>query len=312
LGQGSKPTEAQHFVPRFYLRHFAGAKNELQILDGQLRRIIRPRGPKGICREKFFYGINTGKLDAVSQRIEAEFARREHLVAERSARVLRTIRAGGQIDEPSKWDLSYLMAMMWARGPAMRAQIDQVQTTVAKQLFRIAAGHEALDHTFDEVDAESGHATSPEQRNRVRAVMASGEYEIQFDNSQHLRFLDDLKGFANLFCGQYWRVYVNHTAETFVTTDNPVVVHSPERKGFFGPTFLERTHYFALSPDLCVEALYPDHDRGKKLRRKTLLAGQESQAVALNLKLASQAERYVYCRDRQPLETILGFLTRAS
>jgi hypothetical protein len=58
-------------------------------------------------------------------------------------------------------------------------------------------------------------------------------------------------------------VYANKTQESFVTSDNPVAVVVPERQGFFGPTFLQRTHYFALSPELCIEAVYPDRDSGR-------------------------------------------------
>src|SRR5712691_7987611 len=65
------PTERQHYVPQFYLRHFANPRTgELQILDLELRKLLTARGPGGLCQESFFYGVQTGQYDENSQIVE--------------------------------------------------------------------------------------------------------------------------------------------------------------------------------------------------------------------------------------------------
>ena len=164
------------------------------------------------------------------------------------------------------------------------------------------------ERLFDEVDRDRKKTSSPELRARVKEDIERGAYAISMNNVQHLQFMEDLPRWANLFHGQYWNVYINKTQESFVTSDNPVVVVSPERKNFYGPTFLQRTHFFALSPEICIQAVEPHRRMGKKLRRITLFPDKEDQVSQLNLTLASQARRYVYARDREPLEGILRYV----
>lgn len=70
-------TERQHFVPKFYLKKFINANNEIEVLDCEQKMILSPRGTKGICYESFFYGIKTGQIDETSQQIEQIFQQME-------------------------------------------------------------------------------------------------------------------------------------------------------------------------------------------------------------------------------------------
>lgn len=296
--------QEQHFVPAFYLRRFAGPTNLVQVFDGKFRKIIRPRGTSGICKERFFYAIDTGQADEASQIVEHEFARIENMVAARIRPIVEDLLSGKHVGDEAKWEIAYLMAMIWARGPAMRLQINSLQEQVLKFTFETIG----VDALVDSTDRRMGRNTSPEMRKSMQELVDSGQYSVSFSNEAHLKFLDDLPNWANLFHAQYWNVYINRTEETFVTSDNPVVVVIPERKDFYGPTFLERTHYFALSPEICIQAVHPDHDSGKKLRRTTLFPDGQETVSHLNRVLAHQARRYVYARDRQPLEAILRFV----
>ena len=47
-------TEAQHFVPRFYLKLFA-RQGKIQVLDARAKRIGKPRSPASVCYRPFFY-----------------------------------------------------------------------------------------------------------------------------------------------------------------------------------------------------------------------------------------------------------------
>lgn len=47
-------TRKQHIIPRFYLKRFADNNGNLQILDIQRGKIIKPRPYSGVCYDDFF------------------------------------------------------------------------------------------------------------------------------------------------------------------------------------------------------------------------------------------------------------------
>src|SRR6267154_6015055 len=135
--------------------------------------------------------------------------------------------------------------------------------------------HSSADALFDRYDKETGKTTPSEAREAIKAIMREKQYDVSFNNVLHLMMLDDIPKYANLFEAQHWIVYVSRIPRKFITTDNPVAVAIPRRKSFFPPTFLERIHYFALTPDICVEACFANDGMSKKIRRRNLFAGSE-------------------------------------
>lgn len=298
--------ERQHYVPQFYLKRFANDSRELAILDGKYRKIIRPRGTTGICRESFFYGLKTGEADQVSQTVEKQLQRIETRLAKDLGPVISKILGNEHVAERDKRVVAWLMSMLWIRTPWMRRHLQQMEEQLIKHVMKVSALHpDGYEEWMDRYDREHGTTTSEEERSALRDLWVNGQYRLQLDNSGHLEFLDQMKGFANMFHGQDWNVYVSRGAGTFVTSDAPVAVLEPEYEGFYPPTFLERTHYFALTPDICVEARFPDHLTGKKFRRRTLFPDRAHIVAALNEQIGFRADRYVFSRDREPLEQLL-------
>lgn len=298
----------QHFVPQFYLRKFVNQNNEVQVLDRDLMKITNPRGTRKICFEEFFYGVETGKFDAISQEIENNFDGIENYISKNLEPIVDKILNGKQIGHSEKWVIALLMSMLWIRGPEMRSHIQNIQQQVAKlaitQEFSIFP-----NKRFDQYDKETGKTTSPEMREKLKEVFVNQEYEIQFNNALHLENLNDISRYAHMFCFQHWTVFISKLQKKFVTTDNPVAIRFPKRKGLLqGGTFLERAHYFPLTPDIFILAtesdiLPPNPDI--RLKRKTLYKGTESQVLDLNVAMVRQATKYVYANDRQDLEDLL-------
>ena len=58
----------------------------------------------------------------------------------------------------------------------------------------------------------------------VKQFIQSGEYNIRFDNSQHLNLIgeDQVNGFHNLLLAKKWRVILSEEPYRFITSDNPV------------------------------------------------------------------------------------------
>jgi hypothetical protein len=54
-----------------------------------------------------------------------------------------------------------------------------------------------------------------------------------------------------------WFVYISKSKSEFITSDNPVGETFPKIKTFWGASFLDREHYFALSPEIMIHCKYP-------------------------------------------------------
>lgn len=287
-------TARQHFVPQFYLRRFINSSGLIEVLDVSKRVILDPRAPKAVCYERFFYGAKTGEADEVSQQIEQLFQRWEDSIAKRIEPIIDKLLNHSQIDHEEKWTISFLMSMLWIRGPAMREQVNQLSEQVMKSVNKFQFSHQSADDLLDRIDRKTGKATTPEMRERLKRMMIDGDYTIEFNNASHLQMFKNFDGFANLFHGQDWIVYITKSDKKFTTSDNPITVVFPEKKGWYGPTFLERTHYFPLTPEILIHARYPENFAGKKLRRKTLFKQNDFDILKLNLTTSNHAIQYAY------------------
>lgn len=297
----------QHYVPQFYLKHFVNQNGEVERLNCNLRKILAPKGPKGICCEDFYYGAETGKEDKLSQDIEKFFSGVENELAPKINAIIPKILDFKPISNTDKYDIAILMSVMWVRGPDMRDRINSMAADMIKQLtaFTFSVKPGLLDEIDAKVDWKKG---DDEVRKKCREAVLSGDFDVRVDNTQHMTFFSNIEGFANLFYGQDWLVYVLKEGGTFITTDNPVSTHIPDSKGFYGPTFLERTHYFALSPKICIVGRYPNVKNGLKLHRKTLFSKDKKQTFDLNLKIGRFAHQYVYSNEQNNLNEILKLL----
>jgi hypothetical protein len=148
--------------------------------------------------------------------------------------------------------------------------------------------------------------TTPEMRVQIREMMVEKNYDVVFNNQLHLAIFEDMHRFANLFFAQHWIVYISKLPQKFITSDNPVAVTFPKRKSFYGPTFLERIHYFPLTPEFCIMAGFPHVESGKKFHRKTLLRGQEVRLLDLNVTISNHAHQFAYATEKKSLEEILA------
>ncbi len=301
----SQSVKDQHYVPRFYLRKFANTANAVEVLDCKRQAIIAPRGVGGVCKDKYYYGARTGYSDELSQEVESGFQQMESNVASVLDTIIPKLLGNGHFPDDDKWAIALLMSMIWMRGPIMRDQINRMQEQAFKHILAFKFNSPSSDRWFDEIDRESGVGMSKETRRRVREALRKKEYNLEFDNLQHMGMFESIPKFANLFWAQDWVVYISRAAAKFVTSDNPVGMHIPETNSVYGPTFLQRTHYFSLTPDICIQARYPDKRSEKKIRRKNLFRGDEFEVLSLNGMVASRAHHYVYANNRQDLQNIL-------
>lgn len=307
-------TKDQHYVPRFYLKRFANPAGKLEIFDCENERMLRARAYGGVCYEKFFYSSETGKEDEVSQVVEEAFGKMETGLSIELAQIIPKIENNQALTVGDRLTVATLMSMLWLRGPVMRKQINRMEEQVLKEVM---ARHsiEHLSELAKKLEAETGQVMGPEEVQEMHEFLRSREYSLSIGNGGHLRFQQEMEGFRNLFYGKKWNVYLARGRYKFITTDNPVAEYFPETNGWWGNDFLSRTHMFALTPTILIEAVYPHHTTGKKLRRKTLFDTVQDQALMLkhNFFLANKAVQFAYSTlptELQQLhQSIEGFRT---
>jgi hypothetical protein len=139
-------TAKQHFVPQLYLRNFAGSDGMLQIFDTQARRRMKSRHASGVCYDHFFYAVETGKPDEISQEVENYLAARiEDPLSKEIPEILYKLENGHRILDSEKYTLAIFMNTMWLRNPTMRQQINRMQEQLLRPLTKMQFSHPNID-----------------------------------------------------------------------------------------------------------------------------------------------------------------------
>lgn len=266
---------------------------------------MKPRGASSVCYESFFYAAETGKPDDISHEVEEYFSTHiEDPLSKEIPVIIDKIENYQQIFDNEKYTLAIFMSTMWLRNPSMRIQINDMQEKALKWINKIRYSHPNIDDELDKFEKAEGYPLSAEERDDLKLMMINEEYDLEFSNQSHLEFMlnaEHMRGFTNLFYGQHWVVHISKCERQFVTSDNPVTTVAPRREEFYGPTFLERTHFFPLTPNVTIEAVYPRNEHGKKLIRKTHFGRDEHVIDTINLHMAGQAE-YLYASRPDEIE----------
>ncbi len=276
--KNSNPTKKQHFVPQFYLKNFADSEGSLQVLNLREKRMAKPRPYQGLGYEYYYYAMQTGIADNVSQQIEEWFKPLEDFISNQLPRIIKRIENCQHISDDDRYIISTFMSMLWLRTPSMRAQLNAMNENIAKQ-----------------IDSMHGDDSGDKFRSK--------------DNMDHIRFMVNSlgfgdSGFANMFFAMKWKAYLAKGNKHFVTSDSPIVEKWLPPKGFYGASFLQRDKYFALTPKILLYLTLP---RGSsKFRRKTLYKEQDDIVKSMNIILVSGAQDYAYSDKKALLESLLA------
>lgn len=274
-------TEDQHFVPKFYMRRFANEKGFLEVLDRQKGKLIKPRPYSGVCYSQFYYAKKTGEPDELSQDVEEVLKNLEDNISVDLPVIYEKIINYKQITQQERYTIAVLAAMLWLRVEYMRRQVNRMSENLLKEIMTLSG---------DKRIAE------------VRDFLESKKGGFSFDNSTHLALMMQFQGFSNMCFGKNWIVYLAKGEKKFITSDTPVVEWIPDRKGFYGPSFLERKHYLVLSPTVLIEMRYPIPGTKKILKRKWIYDDQVLEFNRMRVELSCD---YCYAQRKDELEELV-------
>lgn len=297
-------TKKQHYIPQFYLKRFADQRGNLQVLDIRNNRVGLPKSYSGVGYKHYFYAVETGVPDEISQRIERWLQQFENAIARELPNIIDKILNNAHIDDNDRYILSTLMSMLWLRSPNMRAHLNKMEEDMTKQIMRFYA-----PERMDRYTRETGIQMSEKERAELVKTLENGSYGLRFNNAQHLRFMTETigvggPGFANMFFGQKWKIYIARGKKRFITSDGPVVEWWLPPQTFYGASFLERNKYFPLTPEIFFELTYPIGSC--KVKRKTIFEGRDDIVALFNILLAAHAHEYVYSADKILLEDLVA------
>ena len=116
-----------------------------------------------------------------------------------------------------------------------------------KEFTKIRFNSDDINKSLDKTEREINVKISEKEREELIEFAKGGNYNIKTNNTSHLEIIKEMQSFRNLFYGKKWTIYISKSNKKFITSDNPVTELFPEWTGRFvyGPTFLQRIHYFS-------------------------------------------------------------------
>ncbi len=298
-------TKDQHFVPKCYLKQFV-REGQIQVFDVRAKQIRKARSYTSVCYERFFYAAETGVQDEISQAFEEVFGQIENLIAEALPGIIERAVAL-QLTNDDLDALAYFMSVQWLRTPFFRERLKKKQSEVMKWMLKQQANFPGFQDNIH--STAEGRKKSDEPMEEVKQFIQSGEYNIRFDNSQHLNLIgeDQVNGFHNLLLAKKWRVILSEEPYRFITSDNPVAEWIPPPTGIFGATFTDRGHHLALTPGILIETRRPDsmNPEQQPVDHLSYHTANGKGVLMFNKVLANHAHQFAYAHQTDELEQLL-------
>lgn len=282
-------TKNQHYVQKGYLKKFTNADTwKLITLDLKAKkRLNKEQSVKRVCSDTYFYSVKDWERDVLSQIVERYLWKYEDHFINQYDGFVQQIMSWSKIDEELVYDICTYLSISWMRTKRFR---DETFRSIDRQLT------EHLGKWWWDID-------------KIKEENGLWEDKI---NIQHVMMLLDeksVRGYANLFFAQRIKIfYINELDSHFVTSDNPVIsIHPRNKESFYWIPFLQRIHYFALSPKILIE--FSEHTWGKHIQRKQLKTNEE---VTYYNSLRSMFSSYLYSDNEFSLEEELYSIVRAN
>lgn len=235
----------QHYVPQFYLKSFASPEYspnfKLETWDAKKHSILKAQSVRSVCQEMYFYWVETGKYDFISQVVEDFFKYFEMKFWLIYPSLVDEILTSKHLDADKIRELCAFCSTLWMRWKAFRNQTSRMKEDIYKDMTK-----------------SMYQIRNKELLTEAEKIILSWDYDLDFNNSDHLKFITNEHNvymFASQFFRQRIRIYIAKWSRNFVTSDNPVVhiFKASNMKGFFTNAFSKRLSYIALHPKVLIE-----------------------------------------------------------
>ncbi len=285
-------TKRQHYVPRFYLSHFAAAEGIIWTYDCQ-RDEVRPNSPENTAVETNFYSVKSddGTYD---DRLEKWLSE----VESKAAPLYEALVAGKIPVDQEKADLAVFLASLHTRSPALITAAAELKGAMTQRLMDfIARDPVKFDLSIDQWARATGQVIDKEQREKLRAFIQDKErYSMDVLRQAGLSAMGATDKIAEIFFGMRW-ILVRCKEQHLITSDNPVVRLTPPEAyhPIYGDGgFLNKKAYVTvpLNANMLLEMGW-----AKELP-EGLYAANKERGRLYNRQRARFAERYLFASRR--------------
>lgn len=284
--------KGQHYVPRFYLSHFADTDGFVHTYDKQ-EGICRGAKPEDTGKEGNFYSFD-GPDGEHWDELETTLSQIESLAAPVHARLV----AGSIPTDGDRDAYALFLATLYMRTPAMVNAMAGFYGDLAQITSMIAEDNPLDPAAFvQEYEAKIGRSIEPDERQRIVAMLGNKQnITMNVDRRVGLNAIKSAPEVANLLRQMSWLVLDVHDGN-LITSDNPVVRVSPPetRNSPYGDGgFLHKRMFVTvpLAPHRILEMCWGAGDH-----RQVVKADRERRKV-YNRARAMFAERYLYASKR--------------
>ncbi len=259
-----------HYLPVFYLKGFVDPHNEPYIwLYEKGNPDVRKATARNIAIEKDYYSFITPEGNKDSETFENGLAKIECGVAP----IFRKIRIQNKLDDQERMLFSLFLALIMARVPNFRNNIEQALGETAKRMNMILATDSGnFKAMIENLERDTGKKTGMPV-DEFRKFIAEGQYDIRATPQFALGMAAGIAvKLIPIFFEMNWTFLETTGDHKFVTSDNPLSYIDPthDPKSFYGVGLSNKNVEvtFPISKDLMLLGMWKNFESDKILGNK--------------------------------------------
>lgn len=215
-------TKGQHFVPRFYLQHFADSDGLVWTYDF-LEDRVSTATPENTAVQTNFYspvddnGNHIDELENFLADIESN-----------AAPLYPKLIDGSRLTDQEKGDLGLFFSSLYLRSPAIINSSAEVLGYLAQQVMKpVLADRADFETSMNRYDEERAVVTPATMRNELFEFMNDRtRYQMTVDRKVGLMAMGSTPHLAEILCRMRWTVLKNET-QHLIACDSPVARLTP-------------------------------------------------------------------------------------
>lgn len=212
----------QHYIPRFYLEHFADTNGMIWTYDKE-RDEVRPATAENTAVESNFYSVKDDEdkfLDQLDEWLQG--------VERKAAPLHLRLLQGDVLEGQDKADYAVFLSSLYARTPTnINAAAEFKGKMVQHMTDVVFRDRDTFNRQMDRYDADTGSTTTAAERDAVfDFARDKSRYVVEVDRKAGLHALGITDRLTPLFMQMHWSV-IQCEEQHLITSDNPVVRLTP-------------------------------------------------------------------------------------